>query len=300
MIIINYYEEIKDKFLKNEAYKKVKDYSKNRSDLNTYFEVGRLLIEAQGGEERAQYGNKLIKDYSEKLTKELGKRYDSSNLRYMRLFYLKFRNCDALRHNLSWTHYRILLPLKSMDEINYYIYITELYNLSYRDLSKRIKSNEYERIGYKEELKEPKVSTLIKNPIIIKTNKKISDKVSEYALHEFILEDMDNFLKELGSGFSYIGHEVAIKIGKNNHYIDFLLFNYEFNCFVVIEIKVTKMRAEYIGQVKKYMNYVDKNIKKEFHDNAVGVIICKREEEFVLEYCSDDRIFTTTYELINK
>ena len=247
MIIINYYEEIKDKFLKNEAYKKVKDYSKNRSDLNTYFEVGRLLIEAQGGEERAQYGNKLIKDYSEKLTKELGKRYDSSNLRYMRLFYLKFRNCDALRHNLSWTHYRILLPLKSMDEINYYIYITELYNLSYRDLSKRIKSNEYERIGYKEELKEPKVSTLIKNPIIIKTNKKISDKVSEYALHEFILEDMDNFLKELGSGFSYIGHEVAIKIGENNHYIDFLLFNVEFSCYVVIEIKVTKMKAEYIG-----------------------------------------------------
>ena len=143
MFIINYYEEIKDKFLKNEAYKKVKDYSKNRSDLNTYFEVGRLLIEAQGGEERAQYGNKLIKEYSEKLTKELGKRYDSSNLRYMRLFYLKFRNCDALRHNLSWTHYRILLPLKSMNAINYYIHIAELYNLSYRDLSKRIKSNEY-------------------------------------------------------------------------------------------------------------------------------------------------------------
>ena len=300
MFIIKYYEEIKDKLLKNETYKKVKDYSKNRSDLNTYFEVGRLLIEAQGGEERAKYGNKLIKEYSEKLTKELGKRYDSSNLRYMRLFYLKFRNCDALRHNLSWTHYRILLPLKSMNAINYYIHITELYNLSYRDLSKRIKSNEYERIGYKEELEEPKVSTLIKNPIIIKTDKKVSDKVSEYALHEFILEDMDNFLKELGSGFSYIGHEVAIKIGENNHYIDFLLFNYEFNCFVVIEIKVTKMRAEYIGQVKKYMNYVDKNMRKEFHDNTVGVIICKREEEFVLEYCSDDRIFTTTYELINK
>ena len=300
MFIINYYEEIKDKFLKNEAYKKVKDYSKNRSDLNTYFEVGRLLIEAQGGEERAQYGNKLIKEYSEKLTKELGKRYDSSNLRYMRLFYLKFRNCDALRHNLSWTHYRILLPLKSMNAINYYIHIAELYNLSYRDLSKRIKSNEYERIGYKEELEEPKVSTLIKNPIIIKTDKKISDKVSEYALYEFILEDMDNFLKELGSGFTYYGHEVAIKIGKNNHYIDFLLFNYEFSCFVVAEIKVVTMKAEYIGQVKKYMNYVDKNIKKEFHDNTVGVIICKREDEFILEYCSDDRIFTTTYELVNK
>ena len=124
--------------------------------------------------------------------------------------------------------------------------------------------------------------------------------MSEYALHEFILEDMDNFLKELGSGFSYIGHEVAIKIGENNHYIDFLFFNYEFSCFVIVEIKVALMKAEYIGQVKKYMNYVDKNMRKEFHDKTVGVIICKREDEFVLEYCSDDRIFTTTYELINK
>ena len=298
MIIINYYDEIKDKFLKNEAYKKVKDYSKNKSDLNTYYEVGRLLVEAQGGEKRAKYGNKLIKEYSLRLTKELGKKYDSSNLRYMRLFYLKFRNCDALRHNLSWTHYRILLPLKSVEEINYYIHITEAYNLSYRELSKRIKSNEYVRIGYKEEIKESKINTLIKNPIIINTKNKVDDE-SEYALHEFILEDMDNFLNELGIGFAYIGHEVKIKIGEYFHYIDFLLFNYKFNCFVVVEIKVTKMKAEYIGQVKKYMNYVDKNVKEVFNDNTVGIIICKKEDRYVLEYCSDNRIFMTTYEMNN-
>ena len=302
MIIINYYEEIKDNFLKNEAYKKVKDYSKNRSDLNTYFEVGRLLIEAQGGEERAQYGNKLIKEYSEKLTMELGKKYNYRNLMYMRKFYLIFRKekVNALNSQLSWSHYRLLLPLKSMDEINYYIYITELYNLSYRDLFKRIKSNEYERIGYKEELKEPKVSTLIKNPVIIKTNKKIDDKASEYVLHELILEDMDNFLKELGEGFSYIGHEVAIRIGDNNHYIDFLLFNYKYNCFVVVEIKVVKLKSEFIGQIQEYMNYVDRNMKSAFNDKTVGVIICKREDKYVMEYCSDDRIFSTTYEVISK
>ena len=282
MFIINYYEEIKNKLLKNETYKKVKDYSKNRSDLNTYFEVGRLLIEAQGGEERAKYGNKLIKEYSEKLTKELGKGYSRRSLFLMRKFYLIFRKMQALPAQLSWSHCIELLKLDNYDEINYYIHITEYYNLSYRDLSNRIKLNEYERIGYKEELEEPKVSTLIKNPVIIKTNKKIDDKVSEYALHEFILEDMDNFLKELGSGFTYYGHEVAIKIGENYHYIDFLLFNYAFSCFVVVEIKVVPMKAEYIGQVKKYMNYVDKNIKKEFHDNTVGVIICKREDEFAL------------------
>ena len=300
MSIINYYDEIKEKFIKNEAYKKVKDYSKNKSDLNTYFEVGRLLVKAQGGEKRAKYGNRLIKEYSLRLTKELGKKYDSSNLRYMRLFYLKFKNCDAMRHNLSWTHYRVLLPLKSMEEINYYIHITEVYNLSYRELSKRIKSREYERIGYKEEFKEPKVNTLIKNPIIINTKKKISDDVSEYTLHEFILEDMDNFLKELGVGFSYIGHEVGIKVGENNHYIDFLLFNYKYNCFVVVEIKVVKLKSEFIGQIQTYMNYVDKNMKISFNDKTVGVIICKRDDKYVMEYCSDDRIFSTTYELINK
>ena len=267
--------------------------------MNSYFEVGRLLVEAQGGEARAKYGNRLIKRYSEMLVSEVNKKYDSSNLRYMRLFYLKFRNYDALRHNLSWTHYRTLLPLKSMDEINYYIYITEKENLSYRDLSEKIKSKEYERIGYKEELEEPKVNTLIKNPIIIKTKNKVNDDVSEYVLHKFILEDMDKFLKELGSGFAYIGHEVKIKIGDTYHYIDFLLFNVKFNCYVIVEIKVNKMKAEYIGQVKKYMNYVDKNIKEIYNEKSVGVIICKKEDKYVLEYCSDNKIFATTYELKN-
>ncbi len=108
---------------------------------------------------------------------------------------------------------------------------------------------------------------------------------------------MDNFLKELGQGFLYYGHEVKIKIGSNYHYIDFLLFNVEFNCYVIIEIKVNVMKAEYIGQVKKYMNYVDKNIKKIFHDKSVGIVICRKEDKYVLEYCSDNRIFTTTYKL---
>ena len=294
---MNYYNEIKNTLIKNEVYKKVKDYSKNRSDLNAYYEVGRLLIEAQGGEKRAKYGNKLIKEYSEKLTKELGKGYSSTNLKNMRKYYLLKQKSHSLSDQLSWTHYRTLLTLDDIKEINYYVYISKSQNLSVRQLQERIKSKEYERIGYKEELEEPKVNTLIKNPIIIKTKIENNDNISEYALHELILDDMDNFLKELGNGFMYAGHEVAIKIGNNSHHIDFLLFNVEFNCYIIIEIKVTKMKAEYIGQVKKYMNYVDKNIKKSFHENTVGVIICKKEDKYVLEYCSDNRIFTTTYEL---
>ena len=297
MIKINYYNEIKETLVKNEIYKKVKDYSKNKSDLNAYFEVGRLIVEAQGGEKRAKYGNKLIKEYSEKLTKELGKGYTERNLRNMRSFYIKFKKWHAVRAELTWTHYRLLLPLKDLKMVEYYMNIAILQNLSYRELYERIKSKEYERIGFKEELEEPKVSTLIKNPIMIKVKDK-NERLTEYALHRSILENMDDFLKELGIGFLYAGSEVKIKIGDNYHYIDFLLFNYKFNCFVVVELKVTEFKAEYIGQITKYINYVDKNIKELFNDKTVGVVICKKENRFIMEYCSDNRIFTTTYKVV--
>ena len=293
---MNYYNEIKETLIKNEIYKKVKDYSKNKSDLNAYFEVGRLIVEAQGGEKRAKYGNKLIKEYSEKLTKELGKGYKVSNLKNMRQIYLKFRKRQTLSGELSISHYIILSRINNKNEINYYINISKTLNLSVRELRERIKSNEYERIGYKGELKEPKINTFIKNPVIIKVGDK-KEKLSEYALHQLILENIDDFLKELGVGFTYVGSEVKIKIGDRYNYIDFLLFNVKYNCYVVIELKVTEMKAEYIGQITKYINFVDKNIKELFNDKTVGVVICKKENKYVLEYCSDNRIFTTTYKV---
>ena len=293
---INYYNEIKETLVKNEAYKKVKDYSKNKSDLNAYYEVGKLIVEAQGGENRAKYGNKLIKEYSEKLTKELGKGYNITNLKNMRQFYIKMKG-RTLCDQLHWSHYRYLLTINNDNKFDYYVMITRKLNLSVRELRERIKSKEYERIGYKEELEKPEVNTLIKNPIIIKVDNQ-NIKLDEYALHQSILENMDNFLKELGIGFTYAGSEVKIKIGDRYNYIDFLLFNVKYNCYVVIELKITEMKAEYIGQVTKYINYVDKNIKEPFNDKTIGVIICKKENKFILEYCTDNRIFTTTYELV--
>ena len=157
---MNYYNEIKETLIKNEIYKKVKDYSKNKSDLNAYFEIGRLIVEAQGGEARAKYGNKLIKEYSERLTKELGKGYNVSNLKRMRQFYLLFEKGAALQHlfgSLTWTHYKYLLPLNNTEEISYYINITISQTLSSYELHERIKSKEYERIGYKEKIKNIRV-----------------------------------------------------------------------------------------------------------------------------------------------
>ena len=215
----------------------------------------------------------------------------------MRQFYLKFKKGRTLCDQLQWSHYRYLLPIKEDNKFDYYVMITKKLSLSVRELRERIKFKEYERIGYKEELEEPKVNTFIKNPIIIKKNNS-SENLTEYGLHKSILENMDDFLKELGVGFTYVGSEVKIKIGDSYHYIDFLLFNVKFNCYVVIELKVTEFKAEYIGQVTKYINYVDKNIKEPFNDKTVGVIICKKDNEYVLEYCSNPQIFTTTYKLV--
>ena len=294
---LNYYNEIKEIFVKNEVYKKVKDYSKNKGDLNTYFEVGRLIVEAQGGEARAKYGNKLIKEYSIRLTRELGKGYTERNLRNMRSFYIKFRKWHTLCAELTWSHYRLLLSINNENQCNYYICITRKLNLSVRELRERIKSKEYERLGKNVDIEKPKVESLIKNPILIKVNNK-NEKLTEYALHQSILENIDDFLKELGIGFTYVGSEVKIKLGDRYNYIDFLLFNTNFNCYVVVEFKITELKAEHIGQIIKYIGYVDKNIRKSFHYETVGVIICKKENKYVMEYCTNPNIFVSTYQTI--
>ena len=125
-------------------------------------------------------------------------------------------------------------------------------------------------------------------------------KVISYCkvLHKLILEDIESFMKELGNSFAFIGSEYKIKIGDRNHYIDLLLFNIRFNCYVVIELKTTEFKVEYISQVQKYMNYIDKNVKEQFNNNTMGILICKRENRFVIEYCSDERIAVREYELV--
>ena len=179
-----------------------------------------------------------------------------------------------------------------------------MYNLSVRELRYKIKSNDYERLDEntknkliaKEEKNE--IKDFIKYPIIIKNKYNYTD-ISEKILKLLILEDMSNFLKELGIGYCYIDNEYKIRIENRYNYIDLLLYNINYNCYVVIELKITELKAEYIGQIKKYMNYIDKNIKSINQDKTIGIIICKKDNQFIMEYCSDERVYKTTYELIN-
>ena len=297
MIFINYYDEIKNELINNEATKKVKDYSKNKSDLTTYYNVGKLLSEAG-----KHYGEEIIKEYSKRLINEFRRNFGITLLKRIRQFYIVIEKGATMSHQLSWSHYCELLPVNSIDKINYYIKITEEQNLSVRELRTKIKNNEYERLdeSTKEKLKEKeklKVSDLVKNPIQIK-NTSGNNEISEKILQKLILEDIPSFLKELGNGFSFIDSEYKIKIGDRYNYIDLLLFNYEFNYFVVAELKVIELKKEHIGQIEVYMNYIDKNIKSINQNKTIGIIICKKENNYIIEYCSDDRILAREYELI--
>ena len=298
---MNYYNEIKNELINNEVYKRVKDYSKNKNELSTYYNVGKLLIEAQGGEDKAKYGNALIKEYSEKLTNEIGRGYTFSALSRMRQFYLIIEKGATLWHQLTWSHYRELLTFDNVDEINYYIKQTGDYNLSVRELREKIKSKEYQRLDDNTKLKlinkeETVVSDFIKNPIVIRNKYNIDkESITEKILQRLILEDIPSFLKELGDGFTFVENEYKIKIGNTFNYIDLLLYNIKFNCYVVIELKVTELKKEHIGQIQIYMNYVDKNIKTINQDKTIGVIICKKDNGYYIEYSSDNRIFSKNY-----
>ena len=283
---MNYYNEIKEKLIKSEIYDRVKDYSKDRNKVKVYFETGRLLSEA--GKE---YGKNIIKRYSEKLMVEVGKKYNERNLRYMRRFYEIFSSIkwNPLGSKLSWSHYRELLIVKNVDAIMYYIDVCEKNNLSRRQLQERIKNHEYDRLSEETKYKlinqeQLKVDDLIPNPIIIRK--------------QLILNDLDNFLLQLGTGFTYIGSEYKIKLDNRYNYIDLLLYNIEFNCYVVIELKVTELKKEHIGQIQVYMNYIDNNLKKINQEKTIGIIICKQDNNYVIKYCSDNRIIARVYELI--
>jgi predicted nuclease of restriction endonuclease-like (RecB) superfamily len=220
----------------------------------------------------------------------------------MRKFYLFVQKGQAVPAQLSWSHYGELLRLDNTDEINYYTYVSIKQNLSYRQLHNKIKNREYERLNNKTKEKliikeENKVSDFIKNPILIKNSYNYTD-ISEKILKQLILEDLDNFLNELGEGFTYIKNEYKIKLGDRYNYIDLLLFNYKYNCFVVVELKVTELKSEHVGQIEKYMNYIDKNIKSITQDKTIGIIICKKDNKFIMEYVSDDRIYRSIYSLI--
>ena len=294
---MDYYNSIKELLIDNELTKRAKDYSKNKSELYTYYNVGKLLCDAG-----KHYGEGILKKYSIMLNKDTVGKYNITKLKRIRQFYRIIEKGATMWHLLSWSHYIELLPLKDINEINYYIEVCKRNSLTRDELKEIIKNKEYWALDENTRNKivnndELELVDTVKNPILIRNTIGV-DNISEKMLQKLILENLNEFLDELGDGYSYVKNEYKIKIGDSYNYIDLLLFNYIYNAFVVVELKVTELKKEHIGQTLVYMNYIDKHVKSTIQNKTIGIIIATENNEFVMSYCSDPRITSRVYELI--
>ena len=306
---MNYYKEIKNLIEEKEVNDKVRYLESNKETIKTYYEIGRLLIEAQDGEEKAKYGDGLIKKWSSELSREYGKGYNLTNLKNMRQLYLIIKksrtSCDQL--TLTWSHWRYLLPLKNENERNYYINRCIQNNLSVRGLINEIKTKSFDRLSYADK-KHIKLITdketsldikdMIHDPILINIDD--NEKISEKVLKKYILKELEHFFLELGTGFTFVGSEYKLSYDNKNYYVDLLLFNTELNRYIVCELKLGEIKPRDVTQTKVYMMLTDKFLKRRFHNETIGIIITRKNGKLALEYVSDPNIFVTTYRLSNK
>ena len=301
---MNYYNEIKSILVDNAIGRKVREYKSNQKDLESYYNAGKLLVEAQDGEERSKYGDGLIKEYSKRLTSELGKGYSTRNLKYMRNFYTVCQKRQSLIaefkfHNVSWTCITKLLKLDDINAIFYYVKCIGKMNLTTRELDLKLKSKEYERLDskIKEKLvkqEEVSVRDKIPDPIVLE-GLEYKERLTEKVVQKWIDENPTLFCKSLGEGYSYIESQYKIKIGSNYNYIDVLLFNTIDLNYVVVEIKVTELKKEHIGQIETYMNYVDVNLKKDFHNKTTGILLVRENNKWLIKYINNDGILVRNY-----
>ena len=294
----NYLENIRSYIISEQAKTIVRDYSANKSRLETNYNIGKELVEAG-----KHYGEGIVKKYASILTKEFGKGFKSQELYKMIQFYYLIQKVGPVDRNLTWSHYLKILMLNDVNEIEYYIRITKRDNLSKRALAERIKSNEYGRLsdGAKESLLNKEELSLVQSipsPIVLMPNKSY-EVYTEKVLQEIIYENLDSFMKQLGGGYSYIGREYKLNIGDKKNYIDYLFYNVVDSRYCVVEIKAREYRKSDYGQIKTYMNYIDEHLKTITQNNTIGIIITKSVNKFEAYYVKDNQVTIVEFK-INK
>lgn len=225
----------------------------------------------------------------------------------MRQFYTIIQKGAPLEHqlNISWTNWKYLLPIKNENERNYYINQCILNNLSKRELTKLIKENAYDRLSYadKNNIKiinfkneaSYSLKDMLLDPIIIKSpgNENISEKV----LKKYILDELRDFFLQLGSGFLYAGSEYKLDYYGKHFYVDILLFNINLNCYIPVELKLNSTNYKDVSQVQLYRKIIDNTIKKKYHNKSIGLIISKKNDNFIFEYVNDEGVYLISYDL---
>ena len=301
---MNNYEEVETLVKKVEIGKAIKERQANNEVTEAYWNIGKLIIDAQGGKEKSKYGDKLLKEWSEKLSKEYGKGYDYTNLSRFRQLYLYFPIIGPVGQQLNWTIIRTILPIKDENKRNYYINLCIKNNLSKRELIKEIKSNSFERLEHKPDKVDiitsaivPAITENFKNPILLNLN---GNKVeNEKDLEKLIYSQLSYVIMQLGNDFTWVGNQYKISDGNKNYYIDMLLYNVNYNCYVVVEIKCRSLKKEDKGQTEFYMTLVDKYKKRANNNPTIGIIITREQDKFVANFVKSEKLVPLTYELVN-
>jgi len=266
----------------------------NSAMVEAYWEIGRQIMEAQEGQ-RAEYGTGLIKYLAERLTKEFGKGFTETNLRYMRQFSSTFPIRHALRDELSWTHYRLLMRIDNEPRREFYMKECAECNWSSRQLERQITSFYYERLlatqpehsAEPHGCVEPEVpgSHILKDPYILEFLDLIENKkYHESELEQALIDNLQKFLMELGKGFSFVARQKRITIEGDHYYVDLVFYNYMLKCFVVIDLKTGKLSYQDIGQIDFYVRYFDDQIKSPEDNPTLGIILCADKNKTMAKY----------------
>jgi len=272
----------------------------NSTLLLTYWQIGQLIVEdEQQGKERAEYGKFVLKNLSKKLTFEFGKGFDESNLRNMRSFFQAFPIRDAVRHELSWTHYRLLLRQENEHKKIYYLNESIENNWSSRDLKRQINSLAYERVLQHKRSPAENIQSVLKDPYIFEfLGLKTDEKTSEKDIETAIIDHIQKFLLEFGKGFAFVARQQHIATDTSDFYIDLVFYNYILKCFVIIDLKTGELSHQDIGQIDMYVRMYDDLKLNEGDNPTIGILLCSEKDETIVKYSilnDKDNLFASKY-----
>ena len=302
------YKEIKSilEQARNKVYKVA-----NSTMVEAYWNIGRVIVEKQGGNNKAEYGTALIKNLSKKMTKEFGKGFTVANLKNMRQFYLIFQKSYALRSELTWTHYRLLMRVENENARNFYIEECIKSNWSTRQLERQITTLFYERLLsskdkekvskeiFKLEPQIKKAEDIIKDPYVLEflglpENTNFLEKNLEQAL----IDHLQKFLLELGRGFSFVARQKRITFDGRHFYIDLVFYNYLLKCFVLIDLKVGDLTHQDLGQMQMYVHYFEEEMMNEGDNPPIGIVLCADKSDSIVKYTlskNETQVFASKY-----
>ncbi|WFR55641.1 PDDEXK nuclease domain-containing protein [Anaerocolumna sp. AGMB13025] len=280
--------------------------------VETYWNIGKQIYEAQGENERAEYGKGLLKFLSEKLTEEFGKGYTVTSLKYMRQFYMAFPNRHALRDQLSWTHYRMLLKVESDAARTFYLDECAKSNWSTRQLERQINSFYYQRLlssqdkdSVRNEIRTLEkgidAKDIIRDPYVLEfLGLEQAPNLYEKDIEQGLIDHLQKFLLELGRGFSFVSRQQHITFDGEHYYIDLVFYNYILKCFVIIDLKIGKLTHQDIGQMQMYVNYYTRELMNEGDNLPIGIVLCADKSDSVVKYTlpeDNNQIFASKYKL---